>query len=134
MPSGVSEVELNPFSPPIDKSVKKEYASIPDRYTAMGYNAAHRVALPFPGTLLLYACREELPIHIKSWCLDIEDTAMVQTENLTRHRCSVQRFEKAYMRHADFLKAHSKLDSRGDGGIINHHRICDLQEYHDLRL
>ena len=28
---------------------------------------------------------EGLPIHIKSWCRDIEDTAMVQAENLARH-------------------------------------------------
>lgn len=26
-----------------------------------------------------------LPIHIKSWCRDIEDTAMAQAENLARH-------------------------------------------------
>ena len=28
---------------------------------------------------------ENLPIHIKSWCRDIEDTAMAQAENLARH-------------------------------------------------
>ena len=28
---------------------------------------------------------EGLPIHIKSWCRDIEDTAMAQAENLARH-------------------------------------------------
>ena len=28
---------------------------------------------------------EGLPIHIKSWCRDIEDTAMVQAEHLARH-------------------------------------------------
>ena len=28
---------------------------------------------------------ENLPIHIKSWCRDIEDSAMVQAENLARH-------------------------------------------------
>ena len=28
---------------------------------------------------------EGLPIHIKSWCRDIEDTAMTQAENLARH-------------------------------------------------
>ena len=28
---------------------------------------------------------EGLPIHIKSWCRDIEDTAIAQAENLARH-------------------------------------------------
>ena len=28
---------------------------------------------------------ENLPIHIKSWCRDIEDSAMVQAEHLARH-------------------------------------------------
>ena len=34
---------------------------------------------------------ENLPIHIKSWCRDIEDTAMAQAENLARHlQCLIQ--------------------------------------------
>ena len=28
---------------------------------------------------------EGLPIHIKSWCRDVEESAMAQAENLARH-------------------------------------------------